>query len=203
MRLFDRRLFVTLAAALSIGACQKSSAAVTKEDMSMGSPNAPVTVFEYASASCPHCARFNNDVFPQVKAKYIDTGKVRWVFREFLTPPYAVAAAGFLTARCAGDDKYFQVLDQIFHDQEAMFTSGDVRGGLLRIAQGAGLTEAQFDKCVSDDAALKALRERVDKYQREAKITSTPTFVVGDQTVQGEVTMAQMDALITSAGTKK
>src|SRR5665213_2186956 len=84
----------------------------------MGDPRAKVTVVEYASASCPHCARFNNDVFPAFKAKYIDTGKVRYVLREFLTEPVQVAAAGFLLARCAGKGKYFGALDDFFHGQE-------------------------------------------------------------------------------------
>src|SRR5277367_1630408 len=102
------------------------------DDMSLGNASAKVTVIEYASASCPHCAEFNNDVFPAFKAKYIDSGKIHYVFREFLTPPVPVAASGFLIARCAGKDKYFSVLDAIYHGQEAMYQSGDYHGALLR-----------------------------------------------------------------------
>src|SRR6201999_4058018 len=85
--------------------------------MDLGNPNAKVTVEEWASVTCPHCAAFNEEVFPGFKAKYVDTGKVHYISHEFLPPPTQVAAAGFLVARCAGKDKYFNVTDAIFHSQ--------------------------------------------------------------------------------------
>ncbi|HMP61919.1 MAG TPA: thioredoxin domain-containing protein, partial [Phenylobacterium sp.] len=130
---FSRRFLIAAAgaAALALGACSGQSAAGAAEgDMTLGDPNAPVKMIEYASLSCVHCATFNNDVFPTLKTKYIDTGKVHYTFREFLTPPVEVAAAGFLLARCAGEDRYFEVVDAIFHSQREMFTSGDIRGTL-------------------------------------------------------------------------
>ena len=199
MRL-DRRLFTILAVSLALVGCNKPAAGVTDEDMSMGSPTAKVTVIEYASASCPHCARWNNDVFPQFKAKYIDTGKVRYVYREFLTPPIEVASAGFLLARCAGKDKYFPVLDAIYHNQAQMYESGDIRGGLLRIAQSVGMNEKQFNDCITNDDALKALNDRVEKAQKEAKITGTPTFFFnGERYDKGEMPMADLDAAYAKA----
>src|SRR3954471_22654592 len=115
-----------LAAALSalLAACGQAGAAsgpAADAEMSMGNPAAKVTVVEYASVACPHCAEFNEQVFPAFKAKYVDTGKVRYVFRQMLTTPAQVAAAGFLTARCAGKDKYFSVVDAIFRSQQEMF----------------------------------------------------------------------------------
>ena len=145
---FNRRLLVVAAlGALALAGCSKSGGAgsVDTADMTLGDPNAKVKMVEYASLTCSHCGTFNNDVFPAFKAKYIDTGKVHYTFKEFLTPPNEVAAAGFLTARCAGKDKYFNVTDAIFHAQQEMFTTGDMRGVLLRIAQSAGLTEEQFN----------------------------------------------------------
>src|SRR6201996_4270527 len=141
----DRRLFLgagAFVATLGVGRAARADPVVTVEpdDMTLGDPHARVTVIEYASASCPHCARFNNEVFPAFKAKYIDTGKIHYVFREFLTEPVEVAAAAFLTARCAGKDKYFSVLDAVFKAQTQMFQSGDIKGTLLGIAQSAGLT---------------------------------------------------------------
>ncbi len=203
MRLIDRRILV-LAAALSVGlaGCDKlfgHKDAVTADDMSLGNATAKVTVIEYASASCPHCARFNNEVFPAFKAKYIDSGKIHYVFREFLTPPEAVATAGFLVARCAGKDKYFSVLDAIFHGQEAMYQSGDFRGGLLRIAQSAGLSEAQFTACVEDDKAITALNDRVQRFAKQDNITGTPTFFVNGKKLDGEQTLASLDAAIAAA----
>jgi protein-disulfide isomerase len=200
--MFRRRLLIVAAAlGLALAGCNKGAPkGPSAGDMSLGNPNAEVKVVEYASASCSHCARFNNEVFPAFKAKYIDTNKVHYTLKEFLTPPDAVAAAGFLVARCAGKDKYFSVLDAIFKNQADMFQSGDFRGGLLRIAESAGMTEAQFTACINDEAAVKALNERHDRAVKQDKVTGTPTFVVnGKKIAEGEVTLAQLDAAIAEA----
>jgi protein-disulfide isomerase len=198
-----RRLLILAAACgLALAGCSKTGGdrAATGGDMSMGSPTAKVKMVEYASASCSHCARFNNEVFPEVKKKYIDTGKVHYTLREFLTPPNQVAAASFLMARCAGKDKYFPALDAVYRNQEEMFRSGDFRGVLLRIAQSMGMTEDQFDKCVSNEAALKALNARVEKAARDAKISATPTFEInGKKVKEGEITMAEIDTFVAEA----
>jgi protein-disulfide isomerase len=202
--MLSRRLLVVAAAVagLSLAGCNKGAASggASTDDMSLGKADAKVQVTEYASASCSHCARFNNEVFPAFKAKYIDTGKVHYTLKEFLTPPEQVAAAGFLVARCAGKDKYFTVLDSIYKNQAEMFQTGDFRGVLLRIAQSAGMTEDQFNKCVADETALKALNTRVERAVKEDKITGTPSFVVnGKKVAEGEVSLAQLDTAITEA----
>ncbi|MCR5877421.1 DsbA family protein [Phenylobacterium sp. J367] len=203
MNMLSRRLLLAAAAVagLALAGCNTGGASGPAEgDMSMGDPNAPVKMLEYASASCSHCATFNNEVFPAFKAKYIDTGKVHYTLKEFLTPPEQVATAGFLVARCAGKDKYFSVIDAVFHNQAEMFQTGDVRGVLLRIAQSAGLTEEQFNACLTNEAEIKALDERVTRAVREDKITGTPTFVInGKQVASGEVTLAQLDAAVAEA----
>jgi protein-disulfide isomerase len=201
-RLSRLTLSVIAIVGLGLAGCHKTpGAGATADEMSLGNPAAKVTVIEYASASCPHCARFNNEVFPAFKAKYIDTGKIHYIFREFLTPPVQFAAAGFLTARCAGKDKYFSVLDAIYHDQAAIYQSGDLRGGLLHIAQSAGMTEQQFNDCISNPDSLKALNDRVQKAQDQDHIEGTPTFVInGKQTGSGEMTLPQLDAAIKAAG---
>ena len=198
---FNRRLLVVAAlGALVLAGCSKGAGTVDTADMTLGDPNAKVKMVEYASLTCSHCGTFNNDVFPAFKAKYIDTGKVHYTFKEFLTPPNEVAAAGFLTARCAGKDKYFNVTDAIFHAQQEMFTTGDMRGVLLRIAQSAGLTEEQFNACITDEAALKALNERVEKAIKVDKINATPTFVInGKKVKEGEVSLAELDAAVAEA----
>jgi protein-disulfide isomerase len=209
MRSQTRRLLtavaLTASVAVALAGCDKKTTA-SADDMSLGNPAAKVTVVEYASASCSHCARWNNDVFPAFKAKYIDTNKVNYVYREFLTPPVQVAAASFLLARCAGKDKYFQVVDSVYRSQEEMFTTGDFRGVLLRIGQSAGMDEAQFNACVTNEDSLKALNARVEKYQKEANITGTPTFMVNGKKVGGEdggeVSLAQLDAAIAEAEKK-
>jgi protein-disulfide isomerase len=201
MRLPGLSVVIAALAALSLAACNKPLGAASADDMSLGNPQAKVTVIEYASASCPHCAEFNNEVFPAFKAKYIDTGKIHYVFREFLTPPVEVAASGFLIARCAGKDKYFNVLDAIYRGQQAMYQSGDYRGALLRIAESAGMTEAQFNACTTDDAALKALSDRVDKAVKDG-INATPTFLVNGTKMDGAATLANLDAAIAAAQAK-
>jgi protein-disulfide isomerase len=206
MRPLTRRLLTAVALTASLGValagCDKKES-VSADDMSLGNPNSKITVVEYASASCVHCGRWNNEVFPAFKAKYIDTGRVHYVYREFLTEPVQVASAAFLMARCAGKDKYFSVLDSVYHSQEEMFTTGDYRGVLLRIAQSAGMDEAQFTSCVTDEKALKALNARVEKYQADAKITGTPTFIINGKKVHGddggEASMAELDAAIAAA----
>ncbi|MDB5447789.1 MAG: dsbA [Phenylobacterium sp.] len=200
--MFSRRILIAAAAAaLALAGCHKGGAAGSAQgDLSLGPPDAKVKVVEYASASCSHCARFNNEVFPAFKAKYVDTGKVNYTLREFLTPPEEVAAAGFLLARCAGKDKYFTVLDAIYKNQNEMFQTGDFRGVLLRIAQSAGMTEAQFNKCVSDPEALKALNARVQHAINVDKISATPTFFVNGKKIgEGEMTLPQLDAAIAAA----
>ncbi|MBO9706880.1 MAG: DsbA family protein [Caulobacter sp.] len=209
MRSLTRRLLTAAAlsasVAVALAGCAKKETP-SADDMSLGNPSSKVTVVEYASASCVHCGRWNNEVFPAFKAKYIDTGKVNYVYREFLTPPEQVAAASFLLARCAGKDKYFSVIDSVYHSQEEMFTTGDFRGVLLRIAQSAGLNEQQFNACVTDEKALKALNARVEKYAKDANIRGTPTFVVNGVKINGEdggeATMAQLDAAIDAAAKK-
>ena len=202
--MFNRRLLIAVAAVagLALAGCNKGggAAGASEGDMSLGNADAKVKVVEYASASCSHCAKFNNEVFPAFKAKYIDTGKIHYTLKEFLTPPNEVSAAGFLIARCAGKDKYFTVLDSIYKNQTEMFQTGDFRGVLLRIAQSAGMTEEKFNSCVQDEAALKALDARVTRAVQNDKITGTPAFVVnGKKLPEGEITLTQLDAAIAAA----
>jgi protein-disulfide isomerase len=196
----SRRALIAAALALGLGfGAQPRAQAVQSSDMGMGDPNAHVTVIEYGSASCPHCARFNNEVFPAFKAKYIDTGKVHYVFREFLTQPVELAAAGFLLARCAGPDKYFTILDAVFHAQDEIYRTEDAAGPLMRIAHSAGLTDAQADACLSDKAQIAALNARVEGYEKTEKIDSTPTFDINGRRLEGEQTLAQLSAAVDQA----
>ena len=204
MARLSRRLVIAAASLALLAGCNKSSTslgAAGPEDMTLGNPQAKVLVAEYASVACPHCAAFNNDIFPAFKAKYIDTGKVHYVLHEMLVgqqAEVALAEAGFLLARCAGKDKYFAVTDEIFHAQSAIFASGDLRGGLLRIAQSAGMSEAQFNTCIGDQAALKALEARVEKASKDG-VDSTPTFIINGNKMVGEQTLAQLDKAIAEA----
>ena len=205
MRDFNRRLMLTAVAALSLAACNKTgggSGPANDDDMSMGDPKAKVHMVEYASAACPHCAKFAIDVFPEFKKKYIDTGKVYYTFREVITAPPQVAAAGFLMARCAGKDKYFSVLDGVFRSQQDWAQTGDVQGSLRRVAHNAGMSDQQYETCISDDKALAALNARVEKYTTQDKVEATPTFFIGGKRLEGEVTLAQLDQAVAEAQAK-
>jgi protein-disulfide isomerase len=184
--------------ALALTACQKPTSAVSADDMAIGNPKAPVTVIEYASVSCPHCGDWNNGVFPDFKAKYIDTGKVHYVTREALTGDPAIAAAGFLTARCAGRDKYFQVTEAVYRAQPQMI-SGQPHDILLNIARSVGLSDAQFEACISDKAAQTALNARWEHYMRDDHVNSTPTFFINGKRYEGEMPMAKMDEAVSDA----
>ena len=203
MRSIVRRSVLAAAAAvatLALAACGGGGGAVTADDMSLGKSDAPVTVIEYASFGCSHCGKWNQEVFPAFKTKYIDTGKVHYVFRDLLAGPPDLAAAGALLARCAGKDRYFTVGDAIFHAQTEIFTTGDIRGPLLRIAETAGMNEDQFNKCVGDEKALAAFKARVEKYSKEARIEGTPTFFFGtDRYDKGELSMAEIDVAYAKA----
>jgi len=174
------------------------AAAGLPEAMSLGAPKAKVVVEEYASLSCPHCARFNAEVFPAFKRKYVDAGKVRYVLHELLTPPQEPAAVGWLTARCAGPRRYFAVVDAVFASQ-ARWEEGKTQAVLEEVAKANGLSPEQFKACVNDKQALAALNARVDKALAEG-IRSTPTFVVNGVWVkEGEMTLEELDAAIASA----
>lgn len=195
-----------LAAVLALAACQPKATPIpvgSTEDMSLGDAKAKVTVDEYASVACPFCARFNNEVFPAFKTKYVDTGKVHYVFHEMLvggSGEMSMGAAGFLMARCAGKDKYFKVLDDTFHAQEAIYKSGDLRGGLQAVAKANGLSDKQFADCVNDNAGLLAMNARNDK-ANAAGVNSTPTFFVnGKKVYEGVMTLDQLDAAVRAAG---
>ena len=204
MRRAQLSFIIIAAIAFALAACGRfgQTSTVTADDMSLGNPAAKVTVIEYASASCPHCARFNNEVFPAFKAAFIDTGKIHYVFREMLVgqgPEIAVASAGFLLARCAGKDKYFAVTDAIFNSQQQAFEAP--RETLLNVAKSVGMTDEGFNKCVNDDKAMQALQDRVDHHSRDDHVNSTPTFVINGKSLEpGYHSLEEIDAAIKAAG---
>lgn len=198
----SRRAAVTgaaLAAMLGLAGCSGAAGGGAAEgDMALGAAEgAKVTVIEYASVTCGHCAAWQEQVWPEFKAKYVDTNKVRYVFREFPTPPVEIAAAGFLLARCAGEDQYFPVIHEIMASQREFFAGTPPRTVLLRIAGGAGLSEEQFKACVTDREATAALDARV-KTALDAGVNGTPTFMVNGETVP-DSSMASLSAKIDAA----
>jgi protein-disulfide isomerase len=189
--------------ALSLAACGKSkSFEALPDDMDLGAKDAKITVVEYASVGCPICAKWQKEVFPAFKAKYVETGKVRYVFREMLVggnEEVTVASAGFLVARCAGKDKYFAVNDAIFASQPGVFYSP--RETLSDIAKSVGMSEERFNQCVSDEAAITALNKRVENNAKVHGIDATPTFEINGRKMEpGYHALAEIDAAIAAAG---
>jgi protein-disulfide isomerase len=160
-------------------------------EMTMGPDTAKVTVIEYASASCPHCAAFYKDTFPAFKKEYIDTGKVRFVFREF--PHNDAALAAFMLARCAPKEKYFPLIDVFFTTQPEW--TQDPLAGLNKIAQQAGFTKESFDACMKNEAVAKdilAVRTKADGFG----VTGIPTFFINGTLYEGERTIEALRAVI-------
>ena len=182
-------------ATLGLAACGGGSKGSVDGDMAKGAPEgAKVTVVEYASITCAHCATWQATVWPEFKAKYVDNNKVRFVFRELPTPPIDAATAGFLVARCAGEDKYFDVVHQLMSTQQELFTNG-ARDWLLRTAQAAGLSEDQFNTCVTDKDGIAAMEKRV-LAARDAGVTGTPAFFVNGTQVGEGGTLAALSTAI-------
>jgi protein-disulfide isomerase len=170
--------------ALVASGCSKGSSTGTigADEMSMGPADAKVTVIEYASVACPICGHVNETVMPEFKAKYIDSGKVRYVYRPMMTGNPAVAAAGHLLAECAGKDRYFTVIDQVMRSQEAMGGEetgyANARPVLFSIGQSLGMSEDAFNKCITDEKGLKRLNDLNQQYMTKDGVNGTPTFFI-------------------------
>ena len=167
-----------LAAMATVAGCTSKAGGAADGDMALGAAaDAKVTVVEYASVTCGHCAVWNEEVWPEFKTKYVDTKKVRYVFREFPTPPQDIAVAGFLIARCAGEDKYFDVVHDIMASQKEWQAGVAPRSTLFRAAAAAGLSQEQTETCIRDKAAIEEMSNRI-KAGIDAGVTGTPTFLV-------------------------
>jgi protein-disulfide isomerase len=165
-------------------------------DRVLGSPDAKVVIIEYASATCPHCAKFHSETFPVLKKDYIDTGKVKFIFREF--PFDNLALAAFMLARCAPEDKYYPLLDILFEQQEK-WTTGNPADELFKIAQLAGFTRASFDECLKNETIAKGIHEIRNRGGKEFGVDSTPTFFINGQVLQGAQPVEEFRKLIDAA----
>jgi protein-disulfide isomerase len=166
-------------------------------DLAIGSATAPVTIIEYASMTCPHCARFEENVFPMLKSKYVDTGKVRFVFREF--PLDIKAAAASMLARCiAGGDaeKYFGTIDLLFKQQDQLMEQ--TTDTLKRIGVEAGMSEQGVDSCEKDQTQLDKIKADQDFAYKKLKIDATPTFFINGEMSKGAMSFEELDGKISS-----
>lgn len=177
----SRRAAMTAAAMtamVALAGCNSGTGGTAEGDMAMGAPEgAKVTVVEYASVTCHVCAAWQEENWDAFKAAYVDTNKVRYVFREIPTPPREIAVAGFLVARCAGEDKYFDIVHELLASQQELVA--DPRSTLFRVGNGAGLSNEQIQQCITDEAGQLAAEERAEA-ALSAGVQGTPTFFVND-----------------------
>jgi protein-disulfide isomerase len=159
-------------------------------EMTLGDPNAPVTVIEYASMTCPHCAHFSTTTFPELKKRYIDTGKVRFIFREF--PLDQLAAAGFILARCAGPDKYFPMIETLFASQRDWVVQRPL-APLVAIAKQAGLTQEAFEACLANQQLLEGIEKVRSEASEKFGVQSTPTFFINGKLLSGDLSIEDME----------
>jgi protein-disulfide isomerase len=163
-------------------------------EVSQGSVEAPVTVIEYASMTCSHCAAFAVNTYPELKKRYIDTGKVRYIIREYPLDP--VAEAGFMLARCAGDGKYFDVVDLLFHQQADWAFARNPLQGLSNLAKQAGFTQQAFEECLANQKVLNGIVWVRNRGTEKFGVNSTPTFFVNGKIQRGDMPIDALAKLI-------
>jgi len=159
-------------------------------DQIQGQADAPVTIVEYASMTCPHCSHFHETTYPELKKKYIDTGKVRFIFREF--PLDQLAAGAAMLARCAGKDKYFPLIDAFFSQQKEWVVQKPLQP-MLAIAKQAGFTEQSFNECLANQQILDGLKETQNRAAQKFNVNSTPTFFINGKIFRGALTPEELD----------
>ena len=163
-------------------------------DVVLGSPDAKVTIVEYASLTCSHCATFHSHVFPGLKTKYIDTGKVYFVLREFPFDPRAAAA--FMLARCAPEGQYFPFVSMLFKQQQSWAVAQDARAALLQLSKMAGFSQESFEACLTNQKLLDDVNATMQRGATEFGINSTPTFIINGKKYAGDMSVENMSAVI-------
>lgn len=196
---FTRRAAVAAISAIALTACGAADTSNAQEgtpgsseialtDIALGDADAPVTIVEYASWTCPACLQFHTDVIPMLKADYVETGQVKFVFREFPTPPANISVAGFAIARCAGEDRYYDAIDDLFAAQTNVLnlarSGGDIEGALRAVASSYGIEGDGFNDCLANKDVTYAIGESVMKGDSQG-VNSTPTVFLNGEKLQG------------------
>lgn len=210
----DRREFLALAAAAGVAGATAPGAALAQakpaeakdavsvvelmaepatKDLWIGKPDAPVTIVEYASLTCGHCAHFHEGTWPTLKSKYIDTGKARFVLRDFPLDP--LAAAGSMLARCAGDDKRQAVVDLLFANQAKWLVDKPL-DPMRDLLKQAGFTQESFDACLKNQTLYDAVIKTREAASEKFGINSTPTFFINGKLQRGAMTVAELEKIL-------
>ncbi|MCI0734943.1 MAG: DsbA family protein [Beijerinckiaceae bacterium] len=163
-------------------------------DIALGASDAPVTIVEYASMTCTHCAGFHATTFPELKRKYIDTGKVRFILREFPLDP--LGAAGFMLARCAGDDKRNAIVDLLFAQQKNWAFTGKPVDALAGLLKQTGMSQASFDACLNNQPLYNKIAQVHDRAAEKFGVSATPTFFINGKRQKGEITPEALENLL-------
>jgi len=194
-----RAVSVLAAAVLSLtllAGCDDSGDEMTLKDRVIGNPDAPITIIEYASLTCGHCAAFHKNTMPRLKRDWLDTGRAKLVYRDFPLDNNAATAA--VIARCAPEDRYYSLLSVFFSRQSSWARMDDPVPVLAQLAESRGLTRQQIDACLDDGDLLDGvLQSRIVGQQRHG-IDSTPTFVVGERVINGAMSFEDFDAVLRS-----
>ncbi|MBI5164071.1 MAG: DsbA family protein [Magnetospirillum sp.] len=195
------RVFALFALCVA-GAAQAADADSFPIDHAMGKADAKVTIIEYASTTCPHCATFHNTVLPEIKKTWIETGKARLIFRDFPTQPVGLSVAASMIAHCAGPDRYFGVLGLIFQHQDK-WLSERVNPGeeLKKIVRIAGITAKQVDACIARQDLAKQIQERARAGHERYGIKATPSVVIDGKLSEAQ-TVEQFNQALTEATAK-
>lgn len=199
----QRRDFLSSVAAFSLailsmpGWAQQSISVLMEPgplpERSFGDADAPVTIIEYASLTCGHCRSFHVTTWPALREKYVDTGRVRFIFREFPFDPRATA--GFMLARCSGGDKWYATLDLLFRSQEQWAWASDAKGALKSVMGATGMSGEEVERCLKDRSLLNKITA-IAKKGKKLGVDSTPTFFVNGRVVKGSMTIEQFSAVL-------
>jgi protein-disulfide isomerase len=205
-----RQILITgvTAAGLSLGGAvllrvpeaRAEDAPVTESDRVLGAADAPVTIIEYASLTCPHCATFHSNTLPDIKKDWIEPGKARLVYRDFPLDGLALRAAAL--AQCVEGERYFSFLETLFRGQAQWSRAPDPFKALAQISRLAGIDQETFDACISDNERLDAILQTQIKGKDAFGIQSTPSFIVNGRKVEGAKTTEQFEKILQEAESK-
>ncbi len=183
-----------------ISGLRAEEAPVSDSDRILGSPDAPVTIIEYASLTCPHCASFHVDTLPDIKKNWIEPGKARLVYRNFPLDGLALRAAAL--ASCSEGDRYFSFVDMLYRGQKQWSRAADPVAALAQLARLAGIDKQTFDACISDREELDRILQQQIEGKKAFGIQSTPSFIINGEKVEGAKTNQQFEKLLEAAESK-
>jgi protein-disulfide isomerase len=182
------------ATGLPLQVAGNAAPALYDDDMILGKSDAPVTIIEYASLTCPHCAHFSTATFPKVKSELIESGKVRWVYRDLPLDRRALLAA--LLAHCMPQEKYFPTIEVLFATQDDWAAAPDAIAALSQVGRSAGLDQAAIDKCLHDQALIDKIIARIKDSEKLYNVQATPTFIIDGKSYSGDKDFVEFFGLV-------